>query len=153
MHENSSESTQTLVYTHRKKQIPTWICAQALEFSHIQASKVHKIKHVFRTWPLQEYVQQLHTTQKTQLTEHEHFALFGNVFLFHLLEKLLGRKNKQLSKERNSLKLQSHVKNQRREVSWLIFLCWLWIICWIILKELDGVPKNSLALKTYLYHP
>lgn len=128
MHENSSESTQTLIYVHRNKQIQIWICAQALDFSHIHASKVHKIEHILRTWPLQEYVQQLQTTQKTHLTEHEHFAAFGKVLLFHLLEKLLESKNKQLSKELNSLKHQSHLKNKWRAVSWYIFLCWLWII-------------------------
>jgi len=45
MHENSSESTQTLIYVHRNKQIQIQICAQALEFSHIHASKVHSRTH------------------------------------------------------------------------------------------------------------
>lgn len=129
MHGNSSESTQTLTYIHSNKQIHLWICAQALEFSHIHASKVHKTKHVFRTWPLQEYLQQWQTTQKTHWTEHEHFAAFGKVFLFHLLEKLLKSKNNQPGKEFKSLKYQSHpIENQWGAVSWQIFLCELWII-------------------------
>lgn len=142
--------TQTLIYVHRNKQIQIWICAQALEFSHTHASKVHKIKHIFRTWPLQEYVQHLQATQKTHLTEHKHFPASGKVFLFHLLEKLL-----EIITWQGNQSLEVSITSQKpRKSSQLINVSVLTPNHLLnnAIKEFDGVT-NSSALKTCLYHP
>ena len=110
----------------------------------------YTIEDIFRTWPLQEYVQQLQITQKRHLTEHKHFAAFGKIFLFHLLEK---GKNNQLSKEINSSKHQSHLEKQWKAVSWNIPMLILNQLMNITIKEIDRVPRNSSGHETSLYHP
>lgn len=121
---------------------------------HTYMQAKYTIEHIFTTWPLQEYVQQLQITQKRHLTEHEHFAAFGKIFLCHLLEKLLERKNKQLSKERKPLKHQSHLEKQWRAVSWNIPLCGFWISWWILLsRKLMECLRTAQVLKLLYFIP